>query len=96
MTIFSKAASRGFATQIIAWGLFYIFDLEIARVLVKPGFEVAKMAGDQLALAAILAVNWLLFSSVWLAILAVMHSFHPEPMRPVKIRVGSNHGYYEM
>ncbi|QVL31386.1 hypothetical protein KIH39_21450 [Telmatocola sphagniphila] len=74
MDLLKTAASRGFLTQVVAWGLYYLLELDFLRWLINPGFAASKMAGDTFAVAVILAVNWFIFTMIWVVILLVARS----------------------
>ena len=96
MILFKKALNRGFATQAVAWGFFFLIDNQYVRWMVEPGFTVSKLAGDSLALAAILAFNWLLCTTVWMALLVVAYMIIPgwEAALP-RNRFDKSYGYHE-
>ncbi len=79
------AIYRGFMTQVIAWGLFYLLELEFLRWMISPGFTASKMAGDTFAVGVILAVNWFIFTILWLTLLISARVLFPgwadEPLK---------------
>lgn len=83
--LLKTALTRGFLTQVIAWGLYYVLEFEFLRWMINPGFAVSRFAGDTFAVAVILAVNWFLFSLMWLVLLlaarVVMPGWADEPVR---------------
>ena len=96
MSLIKKAIYRGFATQTIAWGFFFLIDNEYLRWMVQPGFTVSKLAGDSFALAAILAFNWLLCTTIWMVLLVAAYTVIPGWDRsPARVRFDPARGYHE-
>jgi hypothetical protein len=97
MKLLRTAITRGFLTQVVAWGLFYLLEFEFLRWMVNPGFAVSKYAGDTFAVAVILAVNWFIFTVMWLAILIAARVIFPSwADEPIRSNLYDPHrGYHE-
>ena len=77
MKILKTALYRGFLTQVVAWGLFYLLEFEFLRWMISPGFTASRLAGDTFAVGVILAVNWFIFTMIWLVLLISAHVLFP-------------------
>ena len=97
MQLLKTSIYRGFLTQVVAWGLFYLLEFEFLRWMINPGFAASKMAGDTFAVAVILLVNWFVFTVMWLVLLVAARVVFPgwadDPV-PVNV-VDPYRGYHE-
>jgi hypothetical protein len=97
MNLIKTAITRGFLTQVLAWGMFGVWECEFLRWMISPGFAVSKIAGDTFALAVILAVNWFIFTCIWVVLLLAARVLFPAWVqeRVVTRAYDPYHGYHE-
>jgi hypothetical protein len=96
MILIKKAIFWGFATQLVIWSVYTLFPSDSLDWVAQPGFLISQLAGEEVAIAFILVINWLLYAAVWLALLSLVVFLYPQ-MLPAKLSDPYDRlrGYYE-